>query len=335
METDKNNIKLTSAEISELWGTYQNDTLAICMLRYFLTHVEDTEIRGVLQYALEFLQAHIPKLKAFFQEEGNVIPLGFTEQDVNETAPRLFSDTYMILYTQQMAKLGLNAYSVAVASSARQDIHAYYSEGLKENIELHKMANDVLLSKGLYIRPPSIPKQDKVTFVDDKSLIKGWFGKHRPLISIEVTHLFANAQRNSLGVSTLIGFSQVAKSEEVTNFLIRGKEIASKHVEVFSSILREDDLPFTMSGSGVTTSTVPPFSDKLMMAVTTGLIALGIGYYGTSLATSMRTDLATQYTRLTAEIGKYSLDGAKLLIKNGWMEQPPMQADRDKLAKND
>lgn len=41
------------------------------------------------------------------------------------------------------------------------------------------------------------------------------------------------------------------------------------------------------------------------------------------------------YARLTMEIGNYSMDGAKLLIKNGWLEEPPMNADRDELAKED
>lgn len=36
---------------------------------------------------------------------------------------------------------------------------------------------------------------------------------------------------------------------------------------------------------------------------------------------------------LIADITKYAEDGANLLIKNGWMEQPPTFDDRDKLAK--
>nr|WP_245628163.1 DUF3231 family protein [Shouchella shacheensis] len=33
------------------------------------------------------------------------------------------------------------------------------------------------------------------------------------------------------------------------------------------------------------------------------------------------------------EIGKYSGAGAKLMIDNGWMENPPQAPDRDELAK--
>ncbi|SDJ03636.1 DUF3231 family protein [Natribacillus halophilus] len=88
------------------------------------------------------------------------------------------------------------------------------------------------------------------------------------------------------------------------------------------------------SDAGVTASTVAPFSDKLMMFFTSGLIATSIGYYGTAMAMSPRKDIITDYSRLTAEIMKYSAESAKILIDNGWMEEPPLAKDRDKLAEN-
>ncbi len=87
------------------------------------------------------------------------------------------------------------------------------------------------------------------------------------------------------------------------------------------------------SDTYVTESTVSPFSDRMMMFIITGLIALGIGYYGTSISTSIRRDLTAHYDRLIHEILKYSEDGANILIDNGWMEEPPRASDRDELAK--
>ncbi|WP_261753357.1 DUF3231 family protein [Tenuibacillus multivorans] len=123
-----------------------------------------------------------------------------------------------------------------------------------------------------------------------------------------------------LGIATLIGFSQVSNSKKVVQYFIRGKEIASKHNEVFGSILREGDIPIPMtSDTCVTESKVSPFSDRIMMFIVTSLIALGIGYYGTSISTSLRRDLTLHYDRFIHEILKYSEDGAKfLLITDGW-----------------
>lgn len=72
-----------------------------------------------------------------------------------------------------------------------------------------------------------------------------------------------------------------------------------------------------------------------MMFQTTALIASGIGYYGTSMATSFRKDIAVDYIRLTAEIAKYAVDGAKIMIDYGWLETPPQAIDRDQLAKHE
>jgi len=79
-------------------------------------------------------------------------------------------------------------------------------------------------------------------------------------------------------------------------------------------------------------STIAPFSDKLMVFHTTAMIAVGIGNYGTAAGTCQRIDLSVLYTRLSAEIAKYAEDGANLMIKNGWLEEPPQADDRHALV---
>jgi hypothetical protein len=126
----------------------------------------------------------------------------------------------------------------------------------------------------------------------------------------------------------------VAQSQQVREYMVRGKDIASKHIEVFSSLLHEDDLPSPMSWDAeVMNSTVAPFSDKLMMFHIGVLVASGIGHYGAGLSTSSRRDLSAHYTRLSAEIAQYTEDGANIMIDNGWMEQPPQAEDRKELAR--
>lgn len=58
----------------------------------------------------------------------------------------------------------------------------------------------------------------------------------------------------------------------------------------------------------------------------------GIGHYGRSMGQSPRYDLGLLYIRLTAEIAEFAEEGAKLMIENGWLEQPPQGVDRDQLA---
>ncbi|WLD95443.1 DUF3231 family protein [Alkalihalobacillus sp. AL-G] len=58
--------------------------------------------------------------------------------------------------------------------------------------------------------------------------------------------------------------------------------------------------------------------------------ASGVADYGTAISASIRKDLGVNYSRLL-ETTQYLNDGAKLLIKNGWMEKPPSSLDRDEL----
>jgi hypothetical protein len=79
----------------------------------------------------------------------------------------------------------------------------------------------------------------------------------------------------------------------------------------------------------VSDSTTSPFSDKLIMFHGAVLNGGGIEQYGYSLATIMRRDVGARYSQLLAEMMTYADDGMNLMIKNHWMEQPPMAARRN------
>jgi hypothetical protein len=87
-----------------------------------------------------------------------------------------------------------------------------------------------------------------------------------------------------LGAALVTGFSQVAKSQEVRNFMVRGRDISAKHIEIFGSVLSEDHLPPASKWDAeATDSTVSPFSYNLMMFHVTALISIGISHYGVRL----------------------------------------------------
>jgi Protein of unknown function (DUF3231) len=332
MENDRK-VKITSAELAQLWAQFMNDSGSGCVLTFFLEKAEDSEIKSVIEFALQLSKTHIEKLTVFFNQEGYAVPYGFkVEEDVDLSAPKLYTDSYVLQFIHQMAKIGLTNYSASVASSVRADMTDYFTECLSETMQLYKISKDLLLAKGLYVRSPSIPNE-KVEFVNKQAFLFDVIGEKRPLIVAEVGNLFANIQRNILGVATLIGYSQVAKDKEVTQFLLRGIDIGKKHIKIFGAKLEECNLPVPASLSAeVTTSTSYTFSDKLMMFFTTGLIALSIGYYGTGVAQSPRVDLGVMFNRLSLEVQLYSEDGSNIMITNKWMEQPPMAADRGELG---
>lgn len=335
MENEKQHSALTASEISSLWTSFQEDTLNICGINYFLKHVDDYQIREVLEHSLALTEKRKKREIQFFEEENHPLPHGFTEQDVNLNAPRLFSDKLYLEYIINMTSLNFIVYGSILPLVDRSDVVTFYSECLTNTQILHKEAKELAKEKGINIRVPHIPKQNHVEFVKKESFLSGWFGERRPLLGIEITNLVYAARRNALGQAVIIGFSQVAEDREISQFFAKGREISGKHFEIFSRILQDNYLSngTQLMSPEVTDSTIAPFSDRLMMNFITTLIASGIAQYGYALTSSPRHDLSLQYTKLMAEIGKYSNDGANILIEKNWMEQPPMAANRKDLAK--
>jgi hypothetical protein len=154
------------------------------------------------------------------------------------------------------------------------------------------------------------------------------------LNSLEISTIFFNLKKSLIAKAIAIGFSQVAKAKEVREFMVRIVDVAHKHVEIFSSILSEDNLPSPPNWDDhVTSSVVAPFSDKLMMNHIGYFLKAALAYYGLALSTSLRTDLATHCVRVIAEDLKVGEDLANILIKHQWMEKPPQADDRKALAR--
>lgn len=117
--------------------------------------------------------------------------------------------------------------------------------------------------------------------------------------------------------------------------MYRGKQIAQKHIDIFSDFLKKEELPAPMSwDTAISDSTTPIFSDKLIMFHISAMIAAGNGNYGMAMAASPRRDLGSKYGSLIPEIALYAEDGANIMIKHGWMEEPPQADDRDHLIQN-
>ncbi|HEU5140583.1 MAG TPA: DUF3231 family protein [Bacillales bacterium] len=330
---DVQDIQLTSTELGSLWTVYMNNSMSIQVLTYFLNKVEDKEIHEVLKFALESAQQENETVINIFNAEGQPIPHGFTEDDVNINARRLYSDNFFLHYVKNMSQFGMTAIGTNYTMASRSDIRNFYKGCVQKITKLDEMATQLLLAKGLYTRAPYITITDKVSFVNKQNFLAGFIGGRRPLIAMEATYLFLNAQTNSVGNALLLGFSQVAGDQRIRKYTWRGMEIAKKHLNIFTDKLREDHLHSAPNAEDeVTDSTEAPFSDKLMIFHITLLVSAGMGNYGMAMAVSPRHDLSTTYARLAAEVGDYAADGANIMIDNGWMEEPPQADDRKEIA---
>ncbi|TXC91055.1 DUF3231 family protein [Metabacillus litoralis] len=327
-------IQLTSAEIGVLWTSYITESATLPVLKYFNNIVEDIEIKQIIELAISKSTEHLISLTEIFTKENYPIPIGFSDEDVNVDAPRLFSDTYMLFFLRNLGKAGIAADGMAFSMAARKDIRELYYHYLIDAAHVEDKAKEVMLSKGIFIRPPYISIPDQPDFIEKQAFLRGWFGERRTLTAEEIAHIFMNHTNNSNGKALLIGFSQTVRSEELRSHFIKGIELARSIIKNLSTLLEESTLPAPMTwDTEVNNSTIAPFSDKLMLFHVSALTSIGIGNMGGSLGLSLRRDLATKYLSMIKDIGLYAEDSANIMIKNGWFERPSQAMDREYLSK--
>ncbi len=131
------------------------------------------------------------------------------------------------------------------------------------------------------------------------------------------------------------GFAQVARETEVREYFIKGKELAKKFITEFSNLLLQSDIqPPSTSIGKATDSTIPPFSDRIMMYLTSLLATHALGGNALGTAFSLRSDLPTKFAFIIKDTFLFARDGAELMIKHRWMEEPPQMEDRNQLTKS-
>lgn len=329
-------VKLTSSEIAYLWNTYMNDCMSVCLLTHFLDTVTDPEAEPLLRQNLETSQKHLHDIREIFQRENIVQPIGFSiENHVVQQTPKLFSDVFYMQFLIHLNKSGLVINASAIAIASRNDIRKLYTSFLEDVQGLYDKIINLMLQKGIYIRPPHMIYPDKIDYIEKQSFFNGWLGHTRPLLGIEVSHLFHSLLHNNIGKEVCIGFAQVTKDEEIRKYFMRGKDLSSTITNDIHNLLQENDVPpATNWDASVTNSTSAPFSDQLMLFIISSLSSIGTATYGSSLAMSMRRDIGLLYEKFIAKSLVYGKDGLTIMIEKNWMEQPPHYLDREKLAKD-
>ncbi|MCT2534364.1 DUF3231 family protein [Aquibacillus koreensis] len=329
------NPNLASSELGSIWGSYMAESLNICLMKHFIANVEDPDIKEIVQFSKALSEGHLKSVTSIFQQEGIPIPQGYTDADVNEEAPRLFSDTYYLRFLQFMARTGASINGMALGTSYREDTLAYYRAAINESTELYNRVINLMKVKGILVRTPYMNYPTKVEFIEDDSFLSGILTTNkRSLLAIEINHLSNNIEANAIGRTLMDALTQVTASNKVKQHLQDGYKLATDVIKTLQNTLDKNHTysPFP-SDSTITDSKVAPFSDKIMMGLSSILSTISMGMLGQGLAASMRTDLIASYTQLIAKVGKYASTGAKIAIGEGWMEKPPQTTDRNKLQK--
>ncbi len=324
---------LTASELGDLFANYLGDTMSICVFEHFLEVVEDEDIKQFILLAKSMAEKHVQAIKEMYMKEAIPMPRGFGEEDIHRNVPRLFSDTFMLFYIRQMSRAGLSLYGSAFSMATRQDVIDYFKGCLEDTVETNEKAVKLLLFKGVDFVPPTIPYPKKSDFVEKKSFISMITGKTRPLTGLEIKHVQTNLNTNVLGKALMVAFAQVTPSKELISYFRQGAMLAGDQIKELNEIMISNNLSISnLLDVHISDSTTPPFSNKLMLYHAGLATASAIENIGSALSQVMRHDISLKFAAISASIGKYANDGMNLMIENGWLEEPPTSADRQKLS---
>ncbi|WP_430487998.1 DUF3231 family protein [Priestia flexa] len=317
-------LPLSASEMAAIWQQCMNDKAVSCTLLHFLRHVDDQEIEQSLKATQHIIERNLDVLSALFLKENMPIPLGFNEEDLHVDAPRLFSDSFYLLYLKHVSNLLLLSATYGVDIAKREDIRTFFRKLLLLAEQLNQQVTDLLLAKKVYIQLPPIPIADSSDMAGKEMFLGHFFDEKRPLTVIEISHLISNIETNLIAKDLLLGFAQTATSEDIKAFLLKGHHIMQAHIEQLSEPLMVENIPIIMEWDyGVEKSAVPPFSEKLMMFHVSAMVSESVRNYGMSMATNPRLDLSAKYTKFTNEILQFAEETSRISIEQGWLEEPP------------
>ncbi|WP_456276356.1 DUF3231 family protein [Bacillus sp. AK128] len=329
---------ITSSELGTLWLTYQEKTMILRMLEYFIEKADDEKAKDIMTNLHTDLEKYVEKIVQIYKEEGAVIPVGFTSQDVNKDVPKLYDNGFDIMFVRLLKEISIGLHALNFTMTFREDITMLFEELTALTQKYFRICSQYLLEKGLLVRSPYVSMPKSVEFVKDNSYLAAValnpFSQKRTLNTVEVAHLHKAIESNLTGVQMILGFGQCANDVEVKKFFNEGAELAKGIIKEISEVMIEVDLAIPQTpGGNATDSTVAPFSDKLMMYCTSLFCSFSMGSSSLGTAFSLRNDLPAKMGIFMKDIFEYAHKGAKIMIKNGWMEEPPQLEDRKQKMK--
>lgn len=318
--------KMSSTELGALWMTYQKKTMILRMLEYFIEKADDERAKNLMSGLWQQLQPKVIELKAMLENEGAACPIGFTKEDVNFEAPKLWGNGFDIMFSRVLKEISTGMYVVHMSTSYREDIITFYKQITAITQSYYNQFTQYLLEKSLLPRPTYVTMPKSIDYITDKKYMKGTniLGHKRPLNTVEFGLLYHAIETNSTGIQLMGGFAQCSNEEEIKKYFTKGKELSKEILRVDGDILLQNNIqpPATTVGT-VTSSTIAPFSEKLMMFCTYLLGGFSLGGQGFSSAFNLRNDLEEKLGVQAKDVFKYTREGAMLMMSNGWLEEPP------------
>ncbi|MFC4322003.1 DUF3231 family protein [Litchfieldia salsa] len=329
---------ITSSELGVLWLTYQEKTMILRILEHFIEKADDEKAKDIMTNLYGEINNYVGRIKDTLQNEGAVIPVGFTDQDVNKDVPKLYDNGFDIMFVRLLKEISMALHSLNITMCYREDLVILFKELTAITQQYYNLCTQYLLEKGLLIKSPHVTMPKSIEFVKDNSYMGGLainpFSEKRALNTVEVAQIHHAIESNVFGLEMITGFAQCANEKEVKVYFNEGVELAKGIVKELSEVFIQGGIPVPQTpGGNATRSTIAPFSDKLMMYCVSLFCSFSMGSGSIGTAFSLRNDIPAKMAIFMKDIFEYAHKGGKIMIKNGWMEEPPQMEERKQIIK--
>jgi hypothetical protein len=322
--------ELTATEVSSLWSSFLMNSMQQRLLEYFIATTEDSEIKQVIEKMLTQSHKNLNELKEIFVKENLKIPLGFTNEDVRVDTIKVFSDTFILYFCFDLTHLAMSTYPSALSDCTRNDIRDHFQINVVFSIKIQNEIVDLMLSLGVYLRPPQIAIDSDVEFADNFMYLNGFLGGSRPLNAPEIANLSRIIHRAQFSKMVFVTFSKLTQTKELKQHFGKGSDGIQKVLDSLQEIFERENIPISASGDyQISNEEKSPFSDKLMLFfVNTCLGIFCFTMVNQAMTSSLRTDVISKLGKISDDMKKYYGMGLLLAIKEKWFEQPPQAVDR-------
>ena len=140
---------LSASEVGTLWLTYQEKTMILRMLEYFIEKADDPRAKNITGGLWESLNSYVIEMEKIFQEQGMVKPVGFTKEDVNLEAPKLYDNGFDVMLVRILKGVSMGMYTINMNMAYNNQLMKLY-EGLTSTTQrVYILATQYLLEKGI------------------------------------------------------------------------------------------------------------------------------------------------------------------------------------------
>jgi len=89
---------LTSNEMTSLWTSFIMVNSIHYVIEVFKNNVQDDTIKSIVELVYSKSKEHMDKIISVFKQENIPHSQGITQEDLNLSAPRLYSDKFYLFY---------------------------------------------------------------------------------------------------------------------------------------------------------------------------------------------------------------------------------------------